>query len=247
MDRKHYLAIATAARDVLQSSRAYLDGTKGTRRSDGRYRKWELDLDELRRRMTAADCFNLRHRLCPTEEEQNAYDALETLVSDIGVHPQAPPTAGALPPMPNEETLAHLADFVADVEKLRGLQTSNKTAGAKKLSKEERNTLVSNYLKKHKARAAKGEVSIREVSQETGVPTTSVERTSAWRALQDRLEREGRSRQPRKRKAQAYTAEMDAVVGDPELQELIEEQHNDYDPSPLDKGRRPKVRAKKKF
>jgi hypothetical protein len=125
-------------------------------------------------------------------------------------------------------------------------------AGAKRLTKEESNTLVSDYLTKHKARAAKGEVSIREISQEIGVPISSIANTSAWHALQGTLEAKGLSKRTRRRKAQAYTAEMDSVVGqdetdDAELQELIKEQESDYEPAPIDKGHRPKVRVKKKF
>ena len=40
---------------------------------------------------------------------------------------------------------------------------------------------------------------------------------------------------------------MDTVVEDAQLQELIKEHESDYEPSSLDKGHRPKVRAKKKF
>src|SRR5262249_41682520 len=111
----------------------------------------------------------------------------------------------------------------------------------------ESEALVRSYLKHHKARAAKGEVSIREVHQETGVSIGSIQGTAAWKALQSKLEKLGRSRCPQRRKAQAYTNEMDGVAGDTALQELIREQEKDSEPSPLDKGRRGKVRIKKKL
>ena len=114
------------------------------------------------------------------------------------------------------------------------------------LSKEEREVLVRDYLGAHKARAAKGEVGIREVSDETGVPVSSVHGTAAWTALQERLDRLGRSRRPRKRKAQAFTAKMDGAVEDTQLQVLVREQAADDEGSPLDKGRRGNVRVRKK-
>ncbi len=114
----------------------------------------------------------------------------------------------------------------------------------------EANSRVRDYLKKHKARAAKGEVSIRELHQETGLPLGSIHRTDAWTALQERLEKEGRSKRPHRKKAQAYTNKMDETGGtdDEELQRLIKEQkaEPDYDPPPAGKGRRGKVRIRKK-
>jgi hypothetical protein len=117
-------------------------------------------------------------------------------------------------------------------------------------TKEEREILVRNYLKEHKTRAAKGEVSIREVSEETGVPQSSVHNTVPWQALQARLEKQGRSRRPRRTRAQAYTNAMDAVVDaarERTLEQLINEQQDQYEPSPLDNGHRGKIRVKKKF
>jgi hypothetical protein len=116
-----------------------------------------------------------------------------------------------------------------------------------RVSKEERERLVRDYLGAHKGRASKGEVSIREVSEETGVPVTSVHGTVAWIALQERLDRLGRSKRPRKRNAQAFTGKMDAVVEDAQLTELMREQAADDEGSPLDKGRRGKTRVRKKF
>jgi hypothetical protein len=127
------------------------------------------------------------------------------------------------------------------------------------LSKDEREVVVRQYLKAHKGRAAKGEVGIREVEQETGVPASSISGTTAWQALQDRLDKKGLSRRPRRRKAQAYTNAMDEVVQntdthavgpateDAELQGLIREQAGEDDGSPPDKGRRGRVRVRKKF
>jgi hypothetical protein len=114
------------------------------------------------------------------------------------------------------------------------------------LSKEEREALVRDYLKAHKARAARGEVSIREVSEETCVPVSSIQGTVAWTALQDRLDHLGRSKRPRKRRAQAYTPKMDAAVEDVRLNELVGEQAADDDASPHDRGRRGNVRVRKK-
>jgi hypothetical protein len=115
------------------------------------------------------------------------------------------------------------------------------------LSKDEANQLVSEYLRTHKQRAAVGEVGIREVNQETGVPVSSIQRTLAWRALQDALEQKGLSRRPRRRKAQAFTNKMDGVAGDAALHQLMEQQKADDEGSPLDKGRRGKVRVRKKI
>ena len=90
-------------------------------------------------------------------------------------------------------------------------------------------------------------VSIRQINKETGVPLASIQKTKAWRALQDALEKLGRSKRPRRRKAQAFTAEMDSAVEDSELNELMKEQAADDDGSPLDKGRRGKVRVRKRI
>jgi hypothetical protein len=119
--------------------------------------------------------------------------------------------------------------------------------------KKRREQLVSDYLLKHKVRAAKGEVSIREIEQETGVAIGSISNTSAWKALQDRLEKEGLSKRSRKHKAQAYTKEMDSVAQDARdamVEQLTKEQQaDDDDPSPCtkDKGRRSPVRIRDKF
>jgi hypothetical protein len=115
------------------------------------------------------------------------------------------------------------------------------------LSKGESEVKVRAYLKSHEARARKGEVSIREIKQETGVPIPSIQGIAAWRALQDRLEKEGLSKRPRRRKAQAFTSAMDSAAGDPELQGLVREQAADDEGSPLDKGRRGKVHVRKQF
>jgi hypothetical protein len=254
VDRKHFSAIADAANTVLESARAFLDAArfgKGNPTTDVIYSEWEDGLHALRRCITSVkdfeddrrNSFHLPKRYFSTTEETRAYAALRTIAKDVGEHPKAPHTAGELPPLPTEESVAHLADFVAAVEKLPRTATT-KTV---RLTKDERNKQVSDYLKKHKVRAAKGGLPIREVVQETEIPQTSVERTPAWTALQNELERKGLSRRPRRLKAQSYTAEMDAVVGDATLQDLVKEQESDYEPSPLDKGRRPKVRARKKF
>lgn len=114
-------------------------------------------------------------------------------------------------------------------------------------SKGEREVLVRQYLASHKARAAKGEVSIREIAQETGVPQTSVHLTAAWKTLQDKLEEKGLSKRPRKRKAQAYTSKMDAIAGNAELAKLIREQKAEDEGSPFGQGRRGRVRIQKKI
>jgi hypothetical protein len=119
--------------------------------------------------------------------------------------------------------------------------------------KKRREQLVSDYLVNHKKRAAQGKVSIREVEQETGVAIGSIYNTPAWKALQDGLEKQGLSKRPRKRTAQAYTKAMDGVVQDArdaELEHLVREQKaEDHDPSPCDKdkGRRSPIRVQKKF
>jgi hypothetical protein len=119
------------------------------------------------------------------------------------------------------------------------------------LSKEEREVKVRDYLKSHKVRASAGELSIREIKQETGVPIPSIQRVAAWRALQDRLEKEGLSKRPRRRKAQAFTSAMDSVAEDVQKEKLTAkltaEQAADDEGSPLDKGRRGKVRVQKRF
>jgi hypothetical protein len=118
-----------------------------------------------------------------------------------------------------------------------------------RLSGEEAEVLVDEYLRRHKARASKGEVSIREVVQETGVPQGSVAGTDAWKALQGRLEKLDLSKRPRPRKAVAFSPGMEATVADPDqaVRELLAEQQSDYEPSPFEEGRRPPVRCRKKF
>jgi hypothetical protein len=117
-----------------------------------------------------------------------------------------------------------------------------------RLSKGEAEVRVKKYLLAHRARARKGEISIREVVQETGVPQTSVQRTNAWTGIQDRLAQTGQSRRPQRRKAQTYSNTMDAVAQHPEamMAELIRQQAADDEGSPLDTGRRGPARIRKK-
>ena len=119
--------------------------------------------------------------------------------------------------------------------------------GKSRVPRAEATNRVRDYLKKHKNRAAKGELSIREVAEETGLSLSSVQQTDPWRAFQDRLEKEGRSKRPLRKKAQAFTGPMDSIVEDGELQELIREQAADDEGSSLDKGRRGRVRVRKRI
>jgi predicted DNA-binding protein YlxM (UPF0122 family) len=116
-----------------------------------------------------------------------------------------------------------------------------------KLSKEERERKVRNCIAIHKERAAKAELSIQEIAEETGVSKTSVHHTNAWQALQDRLEAKGLSKRPRKKKAKAFTKEMDAGVENLELNQLIREQKADDEGSPIDQGHRGKTRVAKRI
>jgi hypothetical protein len=114
-------------------------------------------------------------------------------------------------------------------------------------SKSESEVLVRDYLEAHKDRASKGEVSIREVANETGVPLASAQQTAAWRALQDKLVTKGLSKRPQRRRAQAFTGKMDSVAFDAELQDLIRQQEADDEGSPLGPDRRRGPRIRKKF
>jgi hypothetical protein len=119
------------------------------------------------------------------------------------------------------------------------------TAKKARLSSREADERVRQYLCRHKARAGKGEVSIRKISQETGVARSSVAACASWRALQDELEKRGRSRRPCRKKAASFTDRLHETAADPELQGLINEQESDYEPSPLSGARRA-VRVRKK-
>jgi hypothetical protein len=190
-------------------------------------------------------------------------------VSDADARTFAWLRGGPVVPHP-EEVSELLAAAVRCLRECRWAAAANRTA----LSKEEREVKVRDYLKANKARAGKGELGIREASQKTGIPTPSVQRTAAWRGLQDRLEKKGRSRRPRRLKAQAFTAAMDSVAGDGHLTRLTAEQDklarreqlagsdnaeiararltaeqaaDDDEVSPLDKGRRGKVRVQNQF
>jgi hypothetical protein len=117
----------------------------------------------------------------------------------------------------------------------------------RRFSKAEAENAVKDYLKKYKARAAKGEVGIREINQETGVSIGSIQDTDAWTGVQDRLEKVGLSKRPRRRKAQAFTPAMDSVAEDVQLAKLTAEQAADDEGSPLNRGGRGKVRVVKRF
>jgi len=134
LDRKHVFTIADSARVTLQSAHAFLNATrdgKGTRLNNTLNLKWECNLGELRRRMAAAGCFKLRHRLFPTAEEQEAHDALETLAKDVGENPQAPLVASAPPPLPDEASAARLAEVVTALEKFLPAPPSEPTTDPK--------------------------------------------------------------------------------------------------------------------
>jgi hypothetical protein len=119
LDRDHVSAITDSARATLPSARAFLNATrvgKGTPTSNTLYRKWECNIADLRRRMTAAGYFNLPHRLFSTAEEQEAYDALRTLAKVLGEAPPAALVASAPPPLPDEASAALLAEVVTALE-----------------------------------------------------------------------------------------------------------------------------------
>jgi hypothetical protein len=135
--------------------------------------------------------------------------------------------------------------LVKSVAKLRSLASSLQRKPH--LSKKEAEKRIGKYLRTHRTRAAKGEIHIPELVRETGVPKSSISGLECLTRLQDELEERGLSRRPRKKTAQPYTSKMDDVVEDAQLKELIGEQRRDDEPSPLDKGRRGKVRCRKKF
>jgi hypothetical protein len=132
---------------------------------------------------------------------------------------------------------------------LETLRQPAETNKRRRMTKAEAEVIVRQYLKKHRARAKKGEVGIREIVQETGVPQSSVDRLDCWRALQDQLEKHNLSRRTCRRKAVSFSGKMEATVADSEqaLGVLINEQAADYEPSPIDDRGRRSVKCRKKF
>ena len=87
-------------------------------------------------------------------------------------------------------------------------------------------------------RAAKGDVSAREVNEKTGVSLGAIVLTPSWRALQTRLEAKGKSKRSQKKSALS----ADAMVKD-----LVAEQYADNEGSSLGKGRRAKNRIRQQI
>jgi hypothetical protein len=118
-------------------------------------------------------------------------------------------------------------DNVCDLSALavgQVIEAAGTGAGPRRLSKRERNVRVGDYLKRNSARAAAGEVSIREVHDATGISTTSIDRTDAWGAYQEELKKRGLWKGRQKGKTLALTKKMEEIVAaDNTLTELMGE------------------------
>jgi hypothetical protein len=132
----------------------------------------------------------------------------------------------------------------ADTSGHKNRPASARRRGSRQLTQEERNAIVEDYLVRNCDRAARGDVTIRKVSDETGISSTSVHRTAAWTTLQAALEKRGLSKRPTRGKTQPYTSVIDAAAAEGVLSDLTDELTS---ASVSGKGRRGPVGVRQKF